>query len=707
MARRLVAIDTTALNIGSDIACRMFASGDGPVSAESDLQRRAYLPPRLEQVTPAARRRRFRVSRAKGSALDNDAFNALVYGLFNPDRGPRVLSMRTDPEDADTEYRAVASVLDFGEEEPPVTWVGVFEFVEPDWLKAVTVVSSASPLTVGGNVPARPLITLTGGDSCTRRRLTVKDRTGHAIASFPRRVAASADDEAFVFLDGLQVPYALDGTDLIFRAAAQAGQSAYVDIYTGTGVTNSDYANRLDAGGMDLTTLTDTQVEVAASGVQANPGSAALSWRPGITTRHAESRNYTFGLDGDEVRLIDREATGVVVTLPDDADSLVLASPVEISQVTFSFEVETGRIAGADDAAPGAGETDERVMRVTIADYDGEPTPENAATWPAGAPTGGSLFPWYAQWTFGQTTFPNTYVETGVTNQSGFDSADRWHNVAEPSDFPALAAEWIGVPLTTGAPGVYYLHFVEDAFHGVEIPLLSMTITPRGATFVAGGDTDTVIADAGPKPAELFEALWVDPETLEPIVEGETPAAAQTGMARAVVKYLPRASEDWVTARAWNVAGTPESVVEAIEDVTVSTPGAVAVAIGLEPLAALPNTLDWGRLTLTAPALVEFQSAKTPQVTSATVAANRADGVLRNVTDAQQLELVNTFYDGGGLEIDAASLAIRGAGGVGPVYGEIRPSGGVRLFDLPPGDVDWTNSTGASVEFEFAERLRI
>src|SRR5690606_40915295 len=58
---------------------------------------------------------------------------------------------------------------------------------------------------------------------------------------------------------------------------------------------------------LDLSTWSSNTVTSDPSGARTQPQNVALAWRPGITFKPAESRNYTFGLDGDVLTLVDRE----------------------------------------------------------------------------------------------------------------------------------------------------------------------------------------------------------------------------------------------------------------------------------------------------------------------------------------------------------------------------------------------------------------
>jgi hypothetical protein len=139
--------------------------------------------------------------------------------------------------------------------------------------------------------------------------------------------------------------------------------------------------------------------------------------------------------------------------------------------------------------------------------------------------------------------------------------------------------------------------------------------------------------------------------------------------------------------------GTITAIPDGLQyDITIpplDLPGAVKVAVGLAPTLNSPRHVTWGSCQITAPVTVQLDTDRLPAVTTIPVEGQILDGTIRNITTGRRIRLVGVYADAAGLDIDTRRLEIGGAGGVGMVYGDVLPDGGLRWFDLPVGPVYW------------------
>lgn len=711
----LTAIDGFLLNEATN-GFRVVVEKGSQYAANVSLRDRAGIDPAIDRVSLEAVERTLTVIPLENTTPDIEAFNQLVYQVFEMTPEPVLFEGTYDG----VKYENYGQIISSGRS--AVGWWQVqVLFVSPTWKAVSTQNAVESPIALTGNAVVRPVLYVQGAP-VTRKRLIVEG--GEAgLQAFPISFQQSGSNSTVVvFAGGIEQPFTISDGRLYMRVGCQAGEDVVIDVYQGASI-SSKKGGQFDAGGMALSSSISSGVfDLDPSCASDHPESASLVWVPGIITKHSDSREYTFGFDGDTLRLVDREATGTRWELNDNADAWVCTSPVPIASISnLNLTLSTGYRPGLRDAD--RGEARERVQRVILADIDGFPTQEPTYDPPSSSEgfqfgDGGSQFNWYLRWTFGDVTFPNTMVRRGVQLTS-LDTVDLWYQVADFNDMVELIEEWIGCTVTTGEEsGVFYLHFPPGAFAGAEIPLLTMQITGRGAEYVSGGDRD-VVYPGMPRPIFLFQAEWVDPDTLEPVdTPGRPPAVDDdedpslvpltedplVGRARVVVAYRTEDSKDWIIAWSRTITGSPDSVSQNFSTGTILTPGAHQIAVGVVPAAADPQQLNWAALTITS--VPRITLASVPSISSTTTSAQHiASGYIRNETNGQRVRFVDCFTDGR-LEIDMEPpFFVGGEGDVGPFYGQVLPSKGARWIELTP-KADNVISGNVSWEFEYAERLR-
>lgn len=784
------AIDSIPLNGESGVEFWLTREHSARAVRES-IRNRSHLPPVLEDVTFEPVRARFAVktdSFTAGAIGSVSEFDVYVNQVFNADGRTRILHAVREG----VEYEIAVQITSFSRESPG-RWGGSMLILDPYWQAAVPETGSSSPLIVSGNVTTSPVIRITGGTACTRRRVTI--RSSHPLEAYPIAVNVGGDENNhYVFHHGRRIPYAFEDGVIFFRVDTDwplnsPTHRAIVDIYSDADLSNDQDAGEFDPAGLTLDkNINDGVISANIEAAPGNPLSPSFAWLLGQSGDHDSSRVYTYGWD-DGIKLVDREETGIKVSLKDDVDGYTIVSPLEMSRVSgLNFSVNVGYRRGRNSP----GDADKRVMRVIIADIDGafeDAKPTN----PPHQQHPNSRHPdkpYYAQWTFGDITFPNTQSQNirrtilakqkddggsgGVpvgggtqyddftyevqegwqqTSESRFYYRQEWIEDYIPSEFKQVVERFIGCEVTTGAPGVYYLHFPKDAYHGASIPLLSMSIHPKSGEFreaaffdpyleVIVPSHDPDIGNAALEKVPLFQAEWVDPDTLEPFESQNTgssePEIDLTGVVRVSVVYWTRDSEQpvvaWTrvlrgapsaarakpsvggTVREWKAdrRGTGEmervGVTYEFSNLTVETPGAIQVALRLEPAASNPGEIDWGELKATGNPTITLE--KTPTIIVQSTAAQFVDGTLVNQTTGSQITFNECFSDANGLEVDASgqvvNKVVQGVGDVGPVYGLPVPSNGTRWFDLSYGENVITKSGNlGTVSFEWRPRLGV
>jgi hypothetical protein len=746
---RAIAIDDVELNAAAGM--RFYADLRGlarPTTAALTERARARLSPAREQMLLASRAVPFQVALDEAWEDSVEAFNVLAWGTFSPRRGgqaTRLLSaVEIDPFAPEDVYQMAVELTAFGRP-GPFEWRGELVALEPVWVAADPETSTASPLVVGGNEATRPVIQITGGASVTRRRVTLRDRTGHGVRGIPQGIAITAGEANFiVYLDGPpRQPYAYVGGRLYVLVEIDAGRPGFLDIYSGSAINNTLDAGKLDEAGLAFNAgLLDGTLTTSVGIPGAHPPARAWCWQPAITAPHVEGRRYTFGFDGETLHMRDREDTGQRVDLGDDADSWQFSSPVEIASVSnLEIEVTAGYLPGQATID----ESGERVMRVTLATIDGSPIPDgpvwdtqHLSPYPIGTvvPDLAAIgFPvarhpehlYYATFQFGAISFPNTHsvpLRENVAISWGSGAAGPgstiWRNDYLPEELPDLAAQFLGCTVQTGPPGVWYLRFPAGAFRGIEPPLLSMSIQGKGGsfTYVKSGEDDVEFSVQGDTSLDnvlLFASEWVDPVTLNPPAEEEdAPVNVEPlrGQVRAVLRAWTRDSPYPATVWSQVVTGAgPDGTNAALAISGVDVSGAVMLAVGLEPAASAPDTLTWGTLRVTSNPVITLQSAKLPDLdVSGPIAAQKLDGALVNERNGQQIPFRDTLSDATGLEWDAETPDLQGVDGLGPVYGALPPSIGTPVMELDVGANDWVASgalASATIAFQWRKRWAV
>lgn len=680
-----------------------------------------------------------------GDPNEIEDFNSTLHNIFMPWQGRRTLY--GIDHNGET-YTAPIYVKRFGRRGPH-EWAAEFEFITGVWKSETLNTETTSPITVSGNVFAQPILTIEGATAISRNRVTITDRTGHGVMGLIIGFAhASPASDTIVYMNGVSIPFAVSDGRIYFRIAAPPSGSTFIDVFYGSAINNTTTANELDTAGI---TLNAALVSSAAYTTDpSNPFSKALSsaltWVPGIVTRHPRNRAYTFGFDEENrIRLVDRSATGEQVNLPDDADAYILTSPVEIQSISgLSFDVTSQYISGRNDDA---GEDVERVMRVTISTIDGSkmvdapklPSNSHVRDVISGSP---STFPaarneylFYAQFTFGDITFPYTwsfdtrdqpwnslmlwseylgayYEGSGVL---GGGAGTVWRNDYLPWEIDVLAQQFIGCTVTTGEEGVWYLHFPAGSFRDVEdLPLLSMSLHPKGGEWDFPnndeGQDDIRIYIEGDTSLDnvlLFESVWVDPDTLEPLDRADPDAPANdeslSGTATAFVAKRTRDSEDWTIVWSETFSATDEDFSDTLTPTGLTGLNAVQVAVGLRPASTHPRTIDAGTLSITTNPIITLNTAKTPTIAqNAGLDAQFINGVFTNETTNQWIRFENVVGGADGLVIDMENLTI--AANTGPFYGKITNNDGTRIINLEVGNNVWSSTYGGTTTLQWRNR---
>lgn len=685
---KITYIDSQTLNGAEGIVFRVGGGSRGALQINTTTRNRAGLSPAVDSYVQTSRTTTYRCWQAEDSTLTRAQFNELVMRIFYPAMGKRTLTGLRGATTYTTEVY-VRSIQDVRGAEGTIYEISL-EMPTGVWVAATPVVVSAftEPVTITGNIPALPLISVTGGDAVTRQRITYTDRTGHGVSAYMVSVAPEEDNleehQYVIYANGLQIPFTLESGRLYFRVdCPPPPDRTYVDIYQGAAINNTVTAGRLDAAGLTLNAaLSSGTVEADTDAAISNPLAPSLAWHPSITYRHESRRPYVYGLDGNDILLVDSDVARDRPGLSGDVDSYVIVTGVEAERIrNLGLTIQAGyqpsiQEAATEQSGPNAGK---RVQRIIVKQWEmtGEMYGPNY-------PFNPHVLQMYS---LGIKFGAETYTLRRLIAGTGYDY------------FP-LPTSWVvhfleniftEATITTGPPGWFYIWFDEEE---VTIPLVELILSPA---FMA--DLDSPEA-----PPWVSETVWVDPVTLEPL--DSNPETSDLlpdpirGMARAVVKYRTRDSEHWITAWSREVVGSgPSGTLVSLSGLNIATPGAVQIAIGLEPVAKQFSNADWGRLRITSTPTIDLVSSRMPgAVVSAPIEAMQINEVIRNHTTGARLQLKDYLADGG-LEIDVSSLQIRGAGGVGPTYGDLRTNQGAKLFDLVPGENDIEATENVSIAY--------
>ncbi len=687
-------IDSQMLNGAEGIVFRHGGGSRGALQINTSTRNRAGLSPAVDSYTQTSRTTVYRCWAAAEYAGTPDQFNELVMRTFYPPLGKRTLRGTRGSTVYTTEIY-VRSIQDVRGAEGVVYEISV-EMPTGIWEAQAPVVvdSFTDPVTVTGNVPALPVINVTGGDVVIRQRITYTDRTGNGVSAYMVSVMPAEDgleDHQYViYANGLQIPFRLDSGRLYFRVdCPPPPDRTFVDIYQGAAINNQVTAGRMNPAGLTLNSvLSAGTVEADTDAAISNPLAPSLAWHPSITHRHESRRPYVYGLDGHDIVLVESDVARDRPGLADDVDSYVIVTGSEAERIrNLNLTIEAGYQPSIQEAAtaatgPNAGR---RVQRIII------------KQWEMTGEMYGPGFPWEVEQmysldiVFGAETYRLRRVVTSGSHTSYFPLPSSWvvHFIQNI---------FTNASISTGPPGWFYIWFDEEA---VEIPLVEAKLE----AFTGEGD------DLNEAPPWVSESTWVDPVTLEPL--DSNPETSDLlpdpirGQARAVVKYRTRDSEHWITAWSREVTGSgPSGTSVSLSGLNIATPGAVQIAIGLEPVSRQFSNADWGRLRITSTPTVDLVSNRMPSaVISAPIEAMQINETIRNLTTGARLQLRDYLADNG-LEVDVANLQIRGAGGIGPTVGQLLTNQGARMFDLLPGPNN-IEATESKVSISYRPRLAI
>lgn len=274
----------------------------------------------------------------KGTSGASDAqWQQDVYQLFSPLKQARLL---TATHNATT----ITLTVDIGSLRRihDRVYEGTFVCADPVWRTITTTTDAASPLTVVGNAPALPVITLTPNTSqLARRRITVTDVTGRGLVNYPVRAtvdttgfAAAATSDYILFYNGRPIPFYLQtpnnaASTLDFRVDVPPLGSVFVDLYYGSSVTNTITAQAYDPAGMDITHASYSATQWVwktneFDQVGTRPAATGV-WRYGVVDQHASGGS--FGVVATPTTLAFISANDN--SLANDADSLIVVIGAE------------------------------------------------------------------------------------------------------------------------------------------------------------------------------------------------------------------------------------------------------------------------------------------------------------------------------------------------------------------------------------------
>lgn len=711
---QITSIDSSAVNTDtSDIVLtfkeRTRAPAQ-PLRLSTSLRSRAGLPPAREGATFDALRQDFLVAKRRGSSLSKAEFNRLVYSLFAPSNRERVLSGIHDDYPVALTNRAV--ITSFGEVDF-AEWQGTFEFADPIWREVELQESGANPLEVGGTYATWPVIDLPTGDECTRQHLTVWDRTGHGVGSLLIAVTPAEDwpeDNYMIHFEGTPQFFAKVDGRLQFRIGVQADTlPSFIDIHMGEHIDGSQYAGRLERFGITVDAdIPNWRYSVSTETVRDNGLAPALAWQAAVTGDPPPRRRYSFGMVDEWIHLRDDNVAEDEQGLGNDVDGLTILTGVEADRITdLSLEVRTGH-QPAQSGSSGSG-LRRRVMRCTLK-------------------IDANLGEHYAQWSLGPVTFPRTYSEQRTSRSVSQDgptlqdssqqpyrvttnTSTAWYRIYSVAQFVAAVRRYFpSINITQGAEGVFFLDFGEVDH---DIQLMGMSVHPvvRNSTTQVQRDVSDTLTGVrrsaaaswssssmrgGDVPGIFWESVWVDPTTLRPFEED--PATANLlpyaihGQARISVVYWRRDSPHPIPAWSQVVTSGNGPRTTHFNNLSIETPGAVQIAVRLEPVAARHAYANWGQFRVTSIPTIHLNEDRVPDLEiSEAIDSRMLHGSLVNLTTLQALRLEHVLVDAPGLRINTGTGAITPISGIGEPHGKIASSAGSTMLYLDHAtDNEWS-----------------
>lgn len=241
---------------------------DSPYGLTLTERARANQPPVIDGRVLAGRPMPFTVLLRPGSSTPYYTFDQNVRRYFTPKAGLRTLTATIIN---DTIAAAIAvDITDF-RQVGIGQYKGTFYAAEIYWRSTSVTTSAASPLTVAGNVPGLPVISITGTTTTVQRRpVTITDRTTRGLSNYIVQITfnstgqgATANTHYCVFFQGRSVPFYVDApnnaaTRIYARVDVPASGAVVLQVYYGSSLANTVTNDKLEKAGMDLASATFT-----------------------------------------------------------------------------------------------------------------------------------------------------------------------------------------------------------------------------------------------------------------------------------------------------------------------------------------------------------------------------------------------------------------------------------------------------------------
>lgn len=705
-------IDDTTINGANDPIRLQFKGNRAapkPLTMGTSLRQRSGNTPVREAASFGAIEQEVSITKNQRHSMSMADFNLLVYELFAPGPQVRTIEGTKEPEsdlDGITLTNQVV-ITSFGE----VTfseWKATLLFLDPYWSEKMTpAVATTSPIEVGGSAFTKPLIALSAGDTVTRQHVTFTDRTGHGVQSLMvsvEPVETHSEENYLIVCRGVPQAFALVDGRLFFRVSIKATEPTHVDIWMGASINGGTRAGSLETFGMALdAAIAGWEYQVDITEATTSGLAPSLAWVPAVTGDHSDRRRYSFGVNNGRIELVEQGFGSDRASYANDADGYTLVTGVEADRITgLSFTVTAGYQKSEQEAAQD--NNGNPVMRVAMRNL------------------GGGVGQTGFEFGIGITTIPQyrSYSQRSSSpafNGSGDYLGERtyqstvWVNPAGVGSLPAVLRR-LGLPYQQQEPGVYDITFPNAP---PEVQPITMRATPLDTSWslsspieqdFGNGPIQRTISSSGQSftqpPVIIFESFWINPATgnrigEDPETAGLLPHAVQ-GQIRVSVVYWLRDRPDPITAWSDVVTGSfPNGTTVNYSNLTVETPGAVQIAIRLEPVAESERFADWGTLEVTGVPTIELDTDKTPQIiSSAGINALHVNGWIQNDRTGERITLQDVLVDDPGLYLDMATGAFEPIGGVGPRQGSIYVSSGAELLRLLPGANAW--SVGGDIE---------
>lgn len=714
-------IDDTTINGANDPIRLQFKGNRAapkPLTMGTSLRQRSGNTPVREAASFGAIEQEVSITKNQRHSMSMADFNLLVYELFAPGPQVRTIEGTKEPEsdlDGITLTNQVV-ITSFGEIRFS-EWKATLLFLDPYWSeKMMPAVATTSPIEVGGSAFTKPLIALSAGDTVTRQHVTFTDRTGHGVQSLMvsvEPVETHSEENYLIVCRGVPQAFALVDGRLFFRVSIKATEPTHVDIWMGASINGGTRAGSLETFGMALdAAIAGWEYQVDITEATTSGLAPSLAWVPAVTGDHSDRRRYSFGVNNGRIELVEQGFGSDRASYANDADGYTLVTGVEADRITgLSFTVTAGYQKSEQEAAQD--NNGNPVMRVAIRNL------------------GGRVGQYNTEFTIGLTTIPQWRSYTNRRSEpivseplTGGDAEYIGEQVttttvwANPAGVDSLqeVLHLLELPYTQQEPGVFDITFPNAP---PEVSPISMRVSPRDTTttvsgpsryqFPSGDGMAEVVRSISSTyhnftqpDALIFESYWINPATgnrigEDPETAGLLPHAVQ-GQIRVSVVYWLRDRPDPITAWTDVVTGSfPSGTTVNYSNLTVETPGAVQIAIRLEPVAESERFADWGTLAVTGAPTIELDTDKTPQIiSSAGINALHVNGWIQNDRTGERITLQDVLVDDPGLYLDMATGAFEPIGGVGPRQGSIYVSSGAELLRLLPGANVW--SVGGDIE---------